>query len=283
MTFVGQGCVKTRKAWHVRVCWAISNSSSARVLAAPPIRTAHTAIIIRIGPLLNISRGGRACRLCQIWDNRNARSAPARKMSHLGERRVLLFAPCATPSRCPLCSLHACGSELAAMSDLSQNRKDFEAWFVAVLRPLMMEDPNSGFVLAMVAFPLLERYLRRKSGASPKQIAFQDALLAVLPELQNRDNAETFWKSYRHGLLHNVILDRDKDWLSLDVDIIRVDADRLWMNPALFAVRVVETIDKDFETFAKDPTLPQVQVVQVPPSPAAPGPYQIVLGTGGRR
>jgi hypothetical protein len=144
-----------------------------------------------------------------------------------------------------------------------------------------MLDPNAGFVLAMVAFPLLERYLRRKSNSSPKQPAFQDALLAVLPELRSRDIAVKFWSSYRHGLLHNVNLEQDKDWLSYDTDIIRVDADRLWMNPLLFARRVVATIDKDFETFAKDPPLPHAQVVPVPPTPEAPGPYTIYRGTGG--
>lgn len=168
------------------------------------------------------------------------------------------------------------------MSDLSQNRKDFEAWFVAVLTPLML-DPNAGFVLAMVAFPLLERYLRRRSNAAPKQAAFQEALLAFLPELRSRDNAVKFWSSYRHGMLHNVKLEQDRDWLSYDSDIVRVDADRLWMNPRLFVRRVVEAIDTDFETFAMDPALPQEHLVLVPPTPQAPGPYTIYKGTGGGR
>jgi hypothetical protein len=32
------------------------------------------------------------------------------------------------------------------MSDLSQNRSDFEAWFVGLIKPMLM-DPNAGFVL----------------------------------------------------------------------------------------------------------------------------------------
>jgi hypothetical protein len=168
------------------------------------------------------------------------------------------------------------------MSDLSQNRSDFEAWFVGLIKSMLM-DPNAGFVLAMVAFPLLERYLRRRTGAEPKQPAFQEALSAILPELQSRDVAVKFWGSYRHGLLHNVRLRDDKDWLSHEVPIIRVDADRLWMNPMHFAVRVVESIQRDFETFAQDPALPQARAVLVAPSPAAPGPYQVVLGTGSQK
>ena len=44
------------------------------------------------------------------------------------------------------------------MADYSQDRKNFDQWFTAKLTPLL-ENPDGGFVCAIVAFPLLERYL----------------------------------------------------------------------------------------------------------------------------
>ena len=40
---------------------------------------------------------------------------------------------------------------------------DFRKWFVESLAPLRSNGARAGFVFAMVAFPLLERYLRNKS------------------------------------------------------------------------------------------------------------------------
>jgi len=39
---------------------------------------------------------------------------------------------------------------------------DFKKWFVESLEPLRNND-DAGFIFAMIAFPILERYLRRKS------------------------------------------------------------------------------------------------------------------------
>src|ERR1035441_707207 len=105
------------------------------------------------------------------------------------------------------------------MSDQSKDRKYFEAWFGTPLTALM-EDPDAGFIVAMVAFPLLERYLRRESGSAPNQKLFQDAVLKFLPELKTARQAKEFWESYRHRLLHNVMLNGVEDWLSHETAII---------------------------------------------------------------
>jgi hypothetical protein len=150
-----------------------------------------------------------------------------------------------------------------------------------------MEDPDAGFILAMVAFPLLERYLRRESGSVPKQKLFQDAVLKFLPELKTARQAKEFWESYRHGLLHNVMLNGVEDWLSHETAIIEKRPKGFLMNPVLFAERVLERIRGDFETFAKDPGLPEVKSV---PRSAPLGPLMgvgitipSVIGTAGRR
>jgi hypothetical protein len=43
------------------------------------------------------------------------------------------------------------------------HKKNFEVWYKAILEGLY-SNRNAGFVILMVAFPLLERYLREKSG-----------------------------------------------------------------------------------------------------------------------
>jgi hypothetical protein len=45
---------------------------------------------------------------------------------------------------------------------------DFRKWFVESLAPLRTNG-DAGFIFVFVAFPLLERYLRRKSGCPDGQ------------------------------------------------------------------------------------------------------------------
>ncbi|MFO1205530.1 MAG: hypothetical protein U1E63_07375 [Burkholderiales bacterium] len=59
-----------------------------------------------------------------------------------------------------------------------------------------------------VTFPLLERYLPQLTNSEPKTSSFVGALLQVLPELKTTQVAQTFWTTYRHGLLHNVTMPR---------------------------------------------------------------------------
>jgi hypothetical protein len=165
----------------------------------------------------------------------------------------------------------------------SEDRQNFELWYGTKLKPLM-EDQSAGFICAMVAFPLLERYLRRKSGSEPRAKTFNEALLGILPELESVLHVDAFWSSYRHGLLHNVMLNRDMDWLSHQTGIVKVSAGKLWLNPSLFLERVVNTIRADFDIFAQDPGLPLVKAVPIQSlEPIGTPPIVTVVGTGGRR
>ena len=50
---------------------------------------------------------------------------------------------------------------------MTEDEENFRKWFVDMLERLRNEG-NAGFVFALVSFPLLERYLRQKSGAGQK-------------------------------------------------------------------------------------------------------------------
>ena len=157
------------------------------------------------------------------------------------------------------------------------SRKNFKAWFTNQIEKLK-PDRDAGFAIAMITFPILERYLRQKTASVPKSPRFSAGLVKVLPELKTTVAAELFWRSYRHGLLHNVTLSRESHGLTHDRGIVTVEADgKVWLNPVLFAERVISTIDSDFATFEKGPSLPVVTAYGTPPQPA--GISTIYLGT----
>jgi hypothetical protein len=146
----------------------------------------------------------------------------------------------------------------------SDNRANFEVWFGSKLTPLIA-DPGAGFIVAMVAFPLLERYLRRKSGAKPSTKEFRAALLHIFPELGRAAVAQQFWESYRHGLLHNVVLNMESHGLSYNKPILEIaPGNVIWMNPGKFMERVLTTIRGGFETFEEPRASPLPQVFKIP-------------------
>jgi len=163
------------------------------------------------------------------------------------------------------------------MSRSDENRSNFEAWFGSQLAALA-GNRHAGFVVTMVAFPLLERYLKQSSRAEPNSEPFNDALLRVLPELQTRSNANLFWSIYRHGLLHNVALSKETHGLSHNKPTVEIWPNgQVWLNPDLFAERVLGVIRSDFGTFEKGVSLPTVSALPVQGIPGAYTPY---LGTG---
>ena len=61
-------------------------------------------------------------------------------------------------------------------------------WYINALAPLR-HNGDAGFIFAFVSLPLLERYLREKSGAGEARIlpqAFFDELRALFPEIPER-------------------------------------------------------------------------------------------------
>lgn len=87
------------------------------------------------------------------------------------------------------------------------NRENFQSWFAGFLRPLW-DNRAAGFIVTLVSFPLLERYLRQAAGSEPNSPRFIADLRRVFPELLSDADARAFWTTYRHGLLHNVTMSR---------------------------------------------------------------------------
>jgi hypothetical protein len=74
---------------------------------------------------------------------------------------------------------------------MSNAETDFRRWFVDSLAPLR-NNGDAGFIFVMVAFPLLERYLRNKSGTAEGESLgtdFFDLLGEVLAVLSERTSA----------------------------------------------------------------------------------------------
>jgi hypothetical protein len=167
-------------------------------------------------------------------------------------------------------------------------RDNFKAWYAQPIRTL---SPNRdfGMAVALIAFPLLERYIRQKIGLpghSKINDAFLDELVRLVPEMQSRDVARKFWPVYRHGLLHEVSpasvsrsgVGLPTGALTHDLGIFSIDAGgSYYLNPAQFAERVLQTIESDFSTYevgskSATPLPTEQQLVFSPQGSTALGP-----------
>lgn len=146
---------------------------------------------------------------------------------------------------------------------MSTAQTDFENWFVKSLNPLR-DNGDAGFIFALVAFPLLERYLRNKSrnpeGEALKE-PFYTALGEEIKEVKGKEHP--FWECYRNGLLHQVTFpkkkrDRKGIWVELPAaglsghDLKPVYCDQsagFFLNPVAFFDHVKDMILKDFSTY----------------------------------
>ncbi len=170
---------------------------------------------------------------------------------------------------------------------MNTHRKNFKAWYADVLNSLY-PSRDAGFAVLMIAFPLLERYLRQKLQLPPQatlQDAFYDELTKVFPQLSNRATAKNFWQVYRNGILHEVTLSKQNrsgtqmpvGWLSHDKAIVSIESDgSFWIHPVLFSQHVVRTIETNFSVF-EGAAISQSPLPTVKPTPTVSGP--IVLGT----
>lgn len=157
------------------------------------------------------------------------------------------------------------------------NRDNFRNWFAFQIERLS-SDRDAGFIIALASFPLLERYLRQLTKSEPKSSEFMTGLLKFLPELGTAQSAQLFWTTYRHGLLHNVTMSRETHGLTHDSRIVEVHSDgRVWLNPVLFARRILASIEADFHTFQRGDPLPAVSVYGRVPDSTSTSPY--ILGT----
>lgn len=136
---------------------------------------------------------------------------------------------------------------------------NFRAWYSRILEGLYSIQ-DAGFPILMISFPLLERYLREKSGVHEGNLndSFYSELQKIFPTLTNLDLAKQFWHVYRNGLLHQVTLSRQDrkgiqmpiGWLHKDSDILIIDAGgNFKVHPVKLSKKVIEVIENDFATF----------------------------------
>jgi len=155
-------------------------------------------------------------------------------------------------------------------------KENFKKWFRDIIENLYKYE-HGGFVLLMIAFPLLERYLRSKSGTDEDKKLGEDfyrELVKLFPVLKDNDCAKNFWQVYRNGILHQATLSEQSrkgirmpdGWLSGETNDIKIDPQNAFrVNPVKFAKRVIDIIDNDFSTYEalslRASGLPKVQIM----------------------
>jgi hypothetical protein len=158
---------------------------------------------------------------------------------------------------------------------MNELRQNYVRWFQDVVRT-MYSQGDSGFAILMISIPLLERYLRQKSGTYESlrlESPFYAELSRVFPSLSSELHAKEFWHVFRNGLLHQATLSRatargvqmPAGVLSADAPAVGLDqAGTYLVNPRKFADRVFEVIDGDFAVFeatgSANHPLPQIFV-----------------------
>jgi hypothetical protein len=142
---------------------------------------------------------------------------------------------------------------------MSEHHDNFNKWFREPLDRLY-GDEHAGFAILMISLPLLERYLRQKSGVceSPSvDSRFHDGLAKMFTSLE-RKTAEKFWKIYRHGLLHQATLKTEDGILEVGVHndtsptilVSKIpEGLKFSVSPVSFSKKVIEEIESNFETF----------------------------------
>jgi hypothetical protein len=157
--------------------------------------------------------------------------------------------------------------------------KNFEAWYAVILESLYPKR-DAGFIIATIAFPLLERYVRQKvrlPASENLNDAFHRELTRLIPGFQDMRQARQFWSAFRNGLLHQVTLQLEtKTGGTLPPTALTHDIDRIFtvtttgilvLHPVLFAKRVLELIRQDFSTFVGQvhigPPLPEARPMTI--------------------
>jgi hypothetical protein len=142
---------------------------------------------------------------------------------------------------------------------MNEHLDNFKSWYIATLERLYPHR-DAGFAILMIAFPLLERYLRKKVKLSPNDNLsdlFYAELALLFPVLSNNSTAKDFWQVYRNGLLHEVTLSQENrrgnempvGWVSHDKPMVSIEDRSFWIHPVDFTIKVIETIQNDFKTF----------------------------------
>lgn len=78
---------------------------------------------------------------------------------------------------------------------MGSNLENFTKWFIDPVTTLR-DNPDAGFIIMMVAFPLIERYLRKKlhlSESDKLSDPFHKELCCLFPELRTVEHTKEFW------------------------------------------------------------------------------------------
>lgn len=148
---------------------------------------------------------------------------------------------------------------------MKSSESNFRNWFVNSLAALR-GNGDAGFIFALIAFPLLERYLRNKSGCPEGQNLTDEFYVNLglsLKEVARRERE--FWDCYRNGLSHQVTFAQAKlnrktgIWIALPQAGISghdsrpvyfvEDSNQFFLNPIVFFDFVTGTILSDFCTY----------------------------------
>jgi hypothetical protein len=174
---------------------------------------------------------------------------------------------------------------------MTDHEKNFRKWFMTPLEPLR-GNGDAGFIFAFVSLPLLERYLREKSGAGEAAILppqFFLELRKLFPEIACREN--NMWHCYRNGLLHQAAFSQEKRRQGIVVVLnaalsghdnrpiyYDISGDCFYMNPEEFFDRVTKTILGDFTTYvgSLSPAHPLPSISS--PSTVVPGVVPTITG-----
>lgn len=174
---------------------------------------------------------------------------------------------------------------------MTDHEENFRKWFVDALDPLRGKG-DAGFIFAFVSLPLLERYLRQKSGAGeatslPTQFFVE--LRSLFPEIAERE--KSMWHCYRNGLLHQAAFSQQRRRKGIVVVLnaalsghdktpiyYDISNDCFYMNPEEFFDRVKNTILEDFTTYlgSLSPAHPLPTIAS--PSTVVPGVVPTITG-----
>ena len=167
------------------------------------------------------------------------------------------------------------------MLNMDSEYNNYKSWYVNILEKLY-PDRAAGISILMIAFPLLERYLRQTTKLNPKDALnsqCMEELRKLFPALSDEKTAWNFWNVYRNGILHQAALSVENrkgspmptGWMSHDIgSSVTVEADgSFWVHPVLFSQQVIQVIERNFGVFkgklTSAPSLPTV-VAHVAPA-----------------
>ena len=152
--------------------------------------------------------------------------------------------------------------------------RNFHQWIRDPIRRLSRQR-HTGFAVAMIAFPVLERWLRGKVGIKDRPLRnseggqFYAALAVQFPVLRDPADgsfphvAESFWQAFRNGILHQVAFSTKPIKARVNTQplfcafversatliVLTYSPPTFLLNPHAFAQAVLSIIEADFRSY----------------------------------